>query len=324
MSEPKNWSFPESLQPKPEDVRFDLNAAFDAAVLVRAEVPEDAFTAQTLGTERVGNGMVIRDDGLVLTVGYLITEAQSIWLTTNAGAAVPAHPLAYDQMTGFGLVLPLGKLGVKPVERGTSKAVAVGDPVTVIGHGGRQHSLKAKVVAKREFAGYWEYVLDEAIFTSPAHPQWGGSGLLDRDGKLLGIGSLFVQEAVDGKPSEGNMIIPIDLLEPILEDMLSLGRPAGLPRPWIGLYVQEAQGQLVVGGLAKNGPADKAGIRPGDMVIEVAGTRVHKLPELFRKIWRVGPAGTEIPVTLAREGSLSRVKVKSVDRASLLKKPRLH
>lgn len=324
MSDPTNWSFPDNLQPKQSEVDFDLNAVFDAVVLVRAEIPDDAFTAEILGTERIGNGIVINDDGLVLTIGYLITEAHAVWLTTNNGAAVAAHPIAYDQTTGFGLVMPLGKLAATPIERGSVRTADVGDAVTVIGHGGRSHSLKASIAAKREFAGYWEYVLDEAIFTTPAHPQWGGSGCVDRDGKLLGIGSLFVQEAIDGKPSEGNMIVPIDLLEPILDDMLTLGRPAGLPRPWIGIYVQEAQGHLVVGGLASNGPAHKAGVRPGDVVIEVGGARVHKLPELFRKIWRVGPAGTEIPMTLARDGNVKRVQIKSVDRAALMKKPQVH
>ena len=182
MASPGNWAFPDSLQPSPDETRFDLAAALDAVVLLRAEIPEDAFTAQILGTERAGNGIVIRDDGLVLTIGYLITEAESIWLTTNRGTVVQGHVLGYDQATGFGLVLPLGKLGVQPLARGSAAAANTGAPVIVIGQGGRAHSLKAKIVAKREFAGYWEYVLDEALFTAPAHPQWGGAALLGEDG----------------------------------------------------------------------------------------------------------------------------------------------
>ena len=188
MAEQKDWAFPSEMRPKPEDWRFDLDHALDAVVQVRAEIPEDAFTASILGTERAGNGVVINDNGLVLTIGYLITEASVIWLTTNKGTVAGGTVLAYDQTTGFGLVQPLGKLGVKALERGSAGAVRVGENVVVAGHGGRAHALKATVFAKREFAGYWEYVLDEALFTAPAHPQWGGSALIGADGRLAGIG----------------------------------------------------------------------------------------------------------------------------------------
>src|SRR6185436_18216951 len=220
--------------PKPEETGFDLDSALDAVVLLRAEIPEDAFTAGILGTERAGNGVVIGADGMVLTIGYLITAAESIWLTTNRGTVVQGHALAYDQASGFGLVMPLGKLDVQPLARGSTRAVTPESPVIVIGQGGRAHSLKAKIVAKREFAGYWEYVLDEALFTAPAHPQWGGAALVGDDGRLIGIGSLLVQEAVGGKAVDGNMFVPIDLLAPILEAMLATGRPARAPRAWLG------------------------------------------------------------------------------------------
>ncbi|HEY4658648.1 MAG TPA: S1C family serine protease [Gemmatimonadaceae bacterium] len=324
MDESTDWAFPERAQPKPEEVRFDLACALDAAVLLRVEVPEDAFTASILGTERIGNGVVIREDGLVLTIGYLITEAQMIWLTTNTGAVVAGHPLAYDQVTGFGLVQPLGQLGAPALARGSIASCSIGDDVIVIGQGGRAHALKAAIIAKREFAGYWEYVLDEAVFTAPPHPQWGGAGLLGVDGRLLGIGSLFVQEATGGEPVQGNMFVPIDLLEPIFEDMLRLGRPAGPARPWLGMYTTDEKGRLMVGGIAKGGPAARAGVRVGDIVIEVAGRRVTKLPELFRNIWRIGVAGAEVPLTLAREGSLVRTRVRSADRNDFLKKPQVH
>ena len=324
MSEPSDWAFPAELQPRTEQVRFDLDAALDAVVMVRTEIPQDAFTASILGTERVGNGVVLRADGLVLTIGYLITEAQTIWLTTNAGSALPAHALAYDQVTGFGLVQALGRLDLPLIERGSARSCAVGDEVTVIGHGGRSHALRAKIVAKREFAGYWEYVLDEALFTAPAHPQWGGAALLDADGRLLGIGSLLVQEALGGETVQGNMIVPIDPLEPILGDMLAMGRANRPARPWLGMYTTEAGGQLVVGGLADGGPAERAGVRSGDLVLEVAGERASTLADLFRKVWRLGPAGTDIPLTLAREGALVRVRVRSADRNDFLKKPQLH
>ena len=324
MAEQGSWAFPKGVQPQQDELQFDLGAALDAVVRLRSEVPEDAFTASILGTERAGNGVVIRDDGLVLTIGYLITEARSIWLTTNSGIAVAGYPLAYDQVTGFGLVQPLGRLGVSALARGSASAGTVGDDVIVIGHGGSAHALKASIIGRREFAGYWEYVLDEALFTSPAHPQWGGAAVVGMDGRLLGIGSLLVEEAVQGKQAQGNMIVPIDLLEPILDDMTKLGRPNRPPRPWLGMYATDAHGQIVVGGLANDGPAHRAGIRQGDLVLEVAGQRASSLADLFRRIWRLGAAGTEIPLTLARDGSLLNVRLQSVDRNDFLKKPSLH
>src|SRR3954463_7955411 len=258
MAEQKDWSFPAELRPKPEEWRFDLDAALDAVVQLRSEIPDDAFTAPLLGTDRGGNGVVIRDDGLVLTIGYLITEASTVWLTTNKGTVCSAFPVAYDQHTGFGLVQAMGKLGVRAIARGSATSCRVGENVVVAGYGGRAHSLKATVFAKREFAGYWEYVLDEALFTAPAHPQWGGAALIGADGKLLGIGSLLVQEKIDAGTIQGNMIVPIDILAPILDDMVKLGRPDRPPRPWLGMYVSEAGPRLVVAGLASDGPAEKA------------------------------------------------------------------
>ncbi|MGB8436758.1 MAG: S1C family serine protease [Burkholderiales bacterium] len=324
MDELGDWAFPESVQPQAQDVRFDLEATLDAVVQVRAEIPEDAFTASILGTERVGNGVVIRDDGLVLTIGYLITEAETIWLTTNRGTVVAGHPLAYDQATGFGLVQPLGRLDVPSLPRGSAANCAFGNDVIVIGQGGREHALKAKVIAVREFAGYWEYVLDHAVFTAPAHPQWGGAALVGASGELLGIGSLLVEETVAGQSIQGNMIVPIDLLAPILEEMLGTGRAARPARPWLGMYTTEMRGQLVVGGLAEGGPAHRAGVRTKDMVLEVAAERVTGLADMFRRIWRLGAAGVEVPLTLARDGELMRVRLRSADRNDYLKKPMLH
>ncbi|MGH8630518.1 MAG: S1C family serine protease [Burkholderiales bacterium] len=326
MAESSHWAFPDGVQPKPDEVHFDLSAALDAVVQLRSEVPEDAFTASILGTERLGNGVAIGEDRLVLTIGYLITEAQSIWLTTNRGEVVPGYPLAYDQVSGFGLVQALGQLDVPALARGSSASCAPGDDVILAGQGGQAHALKAKVIAKREFAGYWEYVLDEALFTAPAHPQWGGAALLGMNGRLLGIGSLLVQEALSGQTIQGNMIVPIDLLEPIYEDLRTRGRANRPPRPWLGMYTTEANGsgQLVVAGLADGGPADRAGVKRGDLVLEVAGNRVAALADLFRRIWQLGSAGVEVPLALVREGEIVRVKVQSADRNDFLKKPQLH
>jgi S1-C subfamily serine protease len=323
MADLTHWAFPPSLQPEPGEVGFDLERALAAVVRINAEIPDDAYTAEVLGTERGGNGVVIRDDGLLLTIGYLITEAATIWITTGAGAVVPGHALAYDFATGFGLVLPLAPLGAKALPLGTTEGLAVDDEVFVLGHGGRPHALKAQVFARREFAGYWEYLLDDALFTTPPHPEWSGAALLDHAGRLVGVGSLFVQEAQDDDTVQGNMFVPIDLLPPILDDLVNVGRSRAPARPWLGLYAAEERNRLVVGSLASDGPAARAGVRRGDAVVEVAGERVSGLADLLRRTWALGPAGTEIPLTLARDGSPVRLRVKSCDRGDLLKKPSL-
>jgi len=324
MAEQKDWAFPAELRPKPEDWRFDLDRALDAVVQLRSEIPEDAFTAPLLGTERAGNGVVIRDDGLVLTIGYLVTEASTIWLTTNQGHVCAAFPVAYDQQTGFGLVQATGKLGVRAIPRGSASSCRVGENVVVAGHGGRAHALKATVFAKREFAGYWEYVLDEAVYTAPAHPQWGGSALIGAEGKLLALGSLLVQEKVDGGILQGNMLVPIDLLEPILDEMQRLGRSARPARPWLGLYATEAGARLVVAGLAPGGPAEQAGVKVGDVLIDVGGDKPATLADLWRKIWKLGAPGVEVPLKLFRKDRAVSLRLRSADRNDFLKKPHLH
>ena len=324
MSDMKPWAFDESLQPRMEDLAFDLAPVLDAVVLLRVEIPEDAFTAGILGTERTGYGVVIGGKGLVLTIGYLITEAETIWLTTNAGVVVPGHALAYDQSTGFGLVQALGDLRAPALERGSSSAVSAGDEVFVIGHGGRSHALKAKVFAKREFAGYWEYMIADALFTAPAHPQWGGAALVDKGGRLVGIGSLLLQETVGDEADQGNMFVPIDLVEPILDDLIKRGCSGRAPRPWLGMYTQEAEGRLTVGGLAPGSPAERAGVKAGDLVLGVAGERTNSLPDFLRKVWRLGGPGVEVPLMLARQGDVLRLSVRAADRNDFLKKPRLH
>ncbi len=324
MPKPQQWAFPESLQPKAEETQFDLARALDAMVLVRAEVPDDGYTADTLGTERGGYGAVIREDGLVLTIGYLINEASQIWLTTNRGAVVAGYRLAYDQATGFGLIQPLGKLDAPHLQRGLASDVKVGDSAFVIGHGGRAHALKTRLIGKQEFAGYWEYLLDEALFTAPAHPQWGGAALLNAQGDLIGIGSLLVQQEVNGEAIHVNMFVPIDLLNPILDAMLQTGRSPHPPHPWLGMSTQDPEGKLVVGKLSPGGPAQRAGVQVGDMVLGVGALHVHGLAELFRAVWRLGAAGVDVPLTLSRAGDVLHITVKSADRSDFLKKPKLH
>ncbi|HUC63754.1 MAG TPA: S1C family serine protease [Alphaproteobacteria bacterium] len=325
MAKAENWDLPAELRPKQATLAYDLESVLSAVVHLRAEVPEDAFTASILGTERDGNGVVIGADGVVLTIGYLISEAATIWLTTNKGTAVPGHVLGYDQATGFGLVQALGRLGVPALERGSARHASVGDAVVIAGHGGLKRSLATRIAAKREFAGYWEYVLDEALFTTPAHPQWGGAALVGPEGKLIGIGSLLVQGATEtGEQIDANMVVPIDLLEPIYQDLMRLGRADRPARPWLGMYTTEGREGPTIVSLTRGGPASKAEVHPGDRVLAVAGMRVRSLADLYRKIWALGPAGTVIPLTLQREGDRFDVEVGSADRDAFMKKPHLH
>ena len=325
MPSVSDWKVPTSSQPKPEDYGYDLDHALSSVVALRAIVPQDAFTAETLGTERAGNGVFIRGNGLVLTVGYLVTEADTIWITLNDGRSVPGHVLGYDQETGFGLVQALAKLEVPALEIGESASAAIGEPVVVGGAGGRQRSVAANIVAKQEFAGYWEYVLDEAIFTSPSHPNWGGTALIGPAGDLIGIGSLQLQQAAEkGKAENINMIVPIDLLKPIVDDLLKFGRRNMPPRPWLGLYATEVENRLVIVGLADRGPAKKADIRTGDIVLSVGGKDVNDLAGFFRGIWAQGQAGVDVPITVYRDGETMEMRVKSSERNRFLKGPSLH
>jgi S1-C subfamily serine protease len=325
MPSVSDWKVPASVQPKPEDYGYDLEHALSAVVGLRATVPHDAYTAETLGTERAGNGVLIRGNGLVLTIGYLITEADTIWLNLSDGRSVPGHVLGYDQETGFGLVQALAKLDMPALDIGQSAAAAIGERVVVGGAGGRQRSVAARIVAKQEFAGYWEYVLDEAIFTAPAHPNWGGTALIGPGGDLIGVGSLQLQHSVEkGQAQNINMIVPIDLLKPILDDLMKFGRRNMPPRPWLGLYATEVENRLVVVGLADKGPAKQAELHTGDIVLTVAGKEVRDLASFFRRVWAQGQAGVEVPMTIYRDGETMELRVKSSERNRFLKGPSLH
>ena len=315
------WELPPQAQPNPKDYGYDLERVLASVVGVRATVPEDAFTAQTLGTERAGNGVVIREDGIVLTIGYLVTEAESLWLNTGDGRALRGHVVAYDQETGFGLVQALGRLSLPAVPLGQSASAQVDDDVVVGGFGGRSRSLTARISAKQEFAGYWEYLLDEALFTAPAHPNWGGTAVIDVAGRLIGIGSLHLQQARErGRSEHLNMNVPIDLLKPIYNDLLTLGRPNKPPRPWLGFYATEIEDRVVVAGVSNDGPARRADMRVGDILVSIAGQQVGTLAALYRRLWSLGRAGVEVPLTLQRDGRTLAVTPRSTDRAALLKK----
>ncbi len=325
VSEDRDWEIPPELQPDPDDYSFDLDRALESVVGLSAAVPADAFTATTLGTERVGSGVVIREDGLVLTIGYLITEAEQVWLRSVAGLRTPAHPLAYDQETGFGLVQALGHLALPTLPLGRSDLLRVGDATVLASGGGRPHAIATKVAARQEFAGYWEYLLDDAIFTAPAHPFWGGAALIGGEGKLLGIGSLLVQRGDgQGRRLDINMCVPIDHLTPILNDLLTYGRVNKPSRPWLGVFAAEQEEGVVVVGLAKGGPADKAGIQVGDRILAVGEDESGDLATLWQTVWSAGTAGAEVRLRLLRDDITTTVAVRSADRAQFLRAPTLH
>ncbi len=259
MPERDDWQIPQGMRPDSRALSFDLGRALSAIVWLNATVPDDAFTARVLGTERGGSGVII-DDNMVLTIGYLVTEAEQVWLSAAGGPAVPGSVLAYDQETGFGLITALGKLDLPALPLGSSAAVETGTPLIVAGHGGEARALAARSIAVEPFAGYWEYLIDGAIFTAPAYPNWSGAAAIDQAGELIGVGSLHVERSGDnGRAQEVNMFVPAGLLTPILGDLVTLGRSPRPPRPWLGLYIVEHEGKLVVAGLAGRGPAHAAG-----------------------------------------------------------------
>jgi S1-C subfamily serine protease len=325
VSDQLPWNLNLGGHPGPDDVPFDLKRTLSSVVALRSHVPDDAFTAPILGTEREGQGVVIDANGLVLTIGYLVTEAEDVWLIDNRNAAHPAHVVGYDQETGFGLVQVLGGWNLPALELGDSDSVVTGDSVIVAGQGGREAAINAQVISVREFAGSWEYVLDEAIFTVPAHPRWSGAAVIGSTGRLLGIGSLYIQQAAgDEDEIDGNMIVPINLLKPILSEMVAYGRRRSAPRPWLGMTTAEAENHLVVAGVAEGGPAMRGGVEPGDIVLGVDGEQVSGLSTLFRHIWSLGDAGVAVPLSLHRDGRVVNVTVQSAARGDFLKKPRVN
>ncbi len=326
LSEEEGWSIPPFLQPRPESCSFDLDRALAAVVALRAEIPEDAFTAPILGVEREGSAVLLEGGRHALTIGYLIAEAERVWLHSARGEVVPAQPLAYDFATGFGLLLLSGRFAAPGLAIGSSAALQPGDPLVVAACGGPRAALSARLIGKRAFAGYWEYLLEEALFTAPAHPHWGGTACLGPDGRLVGIGSLLIEAEAgpQGRAAAANMLVPIDLFTAIREELVRFGRVQRPARPWLGIYVVEAGERLVVSGVAPRGPAAAAGIQRGDLVIAVAGRAVRDLADLWRKIWALGPAGVEVPLTLVRDGRRLDRTLRSIDRESILRRSRLH
>lgn len=319
----EDWEIPPNLQPDPTEIRYDLSAALRAVVGLRSLIPADAFTARVLGTEREGSGVMIRP-GLILTIGYLVTEAETIWITTADGAAIPGHALAIDQETGFALVQALGRPKLPTLEFGDSEGAEVGTSCTLAAAGGRSRAVSCKIVARQPFAGYWEYLMEDALFTAPAHPSWGGAALIGEDGKLLGVGSLILQQGQGGRRLDINMVVPIHRLVPVLGDLLTHGRRSDPPRPWLGLYATEDEDGVGVASLAPGGPAEEAGLQPGDRILSVGEETAEDLAALWRAVWQAGPAGAVVRMRVARGKAEREVTITSSDRARFLKAPRLH
>jgi len=296
-----------------------LEELLSAVVRVKTFINPDGRTIENLGRDREGTGIVIDNDGLTLTIGYLMVEAHAAEIATNDGHTVPASVVGYDHESGFGLLRAIAPLKVRPMALGRSADLKEGDPVVIASYGGPRLAAPARVVAKREFAGGWEYLLDEAIFTAPPHPAWSGAALLDHDGKLVGVGSLIVGNASGRGDGPGNMFVPIDRLPPILGDLIADGRTAGPGRPWLGVTTNEAHGRLIVAAVTPGGPAEKAGLRRGDVIVGVGGAVAKGLVEFYRGIYAQGTAGVTIPLAVQRDGATRSFDVKSMNRLDHLK-----
>jgi S1-C subfamily serine protease len=294
--------------------------SLDGVVEVTAHVPTFARTADSLGTTREGTGVVIDSSGLILTIGYLILEASEVEIGGVAPDPVPARIVAYDHETGFGLLRAEQPLEVAPIPLGASAGVERAQPMMVVSHAGELDAAGVYVVDRRDFAGYWEYLLEDAIFTAPPHGQFGGAALINREGRLIGIGSLFVNDAAIGeRPIPGNMFVPIDHLKPIMADLLSRGRRADPGRPWLGVTLEEHQGRVFVRRVSPDSPAAAAGIAPSDLILGIGGVQVNGLADFYRKLWSRGEAGVEVPLDVLQGLEIAPVVVKSGDRYRYLR-----
>jgi serine protease Do len=289
--------------------------AFSVVRVLTKAVP-NARSVATLGQTREGTGIVIDSSGLILTIGYLIQEAQTVEIAAADGRLLPASVIAYDYSTGFGLLRALKAPSIKPISFGDSAKVAESEPVLIVGFDG---IAPAYVVSRRPFAGTWEYLLDEAIFTAPATVNWQGAALINKEGKLLGVGSLVVSDAIGGRQVPGNMFVPIDLLKPILGDLIAQGKAATKPRPWIGVTTQDLQGKLIVIRVSPEGPAAIAGLAAGDIIVGIRGQQVQNQSDFYRKIWASGDAGVEVVLDVLKGTEVRKFGVKSIDRESYMR-----
>jgi len=290
-----------------------------SVVLIHADVPADAPSARRLGTSRDGAGAVIRADGVadghIVTIGYLITDASAVEVTDHAGRKRAAQVVGYDQASGLGLIRLSGKADLPALELGTSRGLEVRQPVIVAG-GGNVDSLQPAIVASlRPYAASWEYMLERAIFAAPPIERFGGAPLLGADGTLIGIGSLLINDALPGQALAGNMFVPAELLRPVIGEMVASGRPKA-SRPWLGLNADELQkdGALVVGNLSRDGPAAKAGLKRGDVVVGLGGKPIKGLADFYKRLWSMGEPGVEVPLRVMQADGVRELRLQSGDR----------
>jgi len=300
--------------PAQEKPPTDADETLSAIVRVKARILPGARSAATLGTQREGSGVLIRE-GYVATIGYLVIESETIEITAADGKSAPATLAGYDHASGFGLLKLLAPLPGKPLALGDSAVLAERDPVMIASYGGRDGVSLVYVVSRRPFSGSWEYLLDAAIFTYPPVMNWSGASLISARGELLGIGSLIVGDAAGaGTQSPGNMFVPVALLKPILQDLIASGRAAGPVRPWLGVNTEELRGRLFVTRVSPQGPADRAGVKSGDIVVAVGGDEVSSLADFYRKIWARGAAGVDVPLRVLQGVQVRELNVRSIDR----------
>lgn len=298
-----------------------VESVLAAVVLLQSEIPADARTVKFLGRQRHGNGIVIDSDGLIVTIGHLILEADAVTVTTGGGKNVQGHVVAYDHPTGLGLVRAEAPLGVRPMALGDSAGSRVGDAVIVAGAGGPEAAIKAHIVSRRGFVGYWEYILDDAIFTMPPYGVFGGAAMVDANGRLLGIGSLFVPDAAGrGGHGPGNMFVPVDLLKAVLADLIADGRSVESVRPWLGMITRETHGGLLVVRASTDSPAQRAGIRSGSILQGLQGKRIESQEDFYRRLWAAGAPGVTVRLSLIDpEGEAREVEIVTADRYDWLR-----
>jgi serine protease Do len=319
-AEPKEKSGSEKVRPSEAQIEQEAEAMLAAVVQVKMKAIPGARSSATLGDAREGTGVVIDERGYILTIGYLVIEADSIEITTQDDRTLPATLAGYDQASGFAVLKAAAPLGVKPIRMGQAADLALQEPVMILPAGGREMASLAYVVSMRKFAGSWEYLLDSAIYTSPPTFQWAGAALVNRDGRLVGIGSLILRDTLDdAQQVPGNMFVPIDLLKPILADLIEKGRTSGPQRPWLGLATDEVEGHLFVSRVSPEGPADKAGIRSGDIVVGVGAEPVTSHEELYRRMWALGAAGVDVPLRVVQGTEVRELQVHSIDRFQYFK-----
>ncbi len=298
-----------------------------AVVGVKVGVADGASSAETLGKERTGSGVVIGQDGLILTIGYLVLEAQSIQIVTQDNKTLPAQAVAYDLATGFGLIKTVVPLrGIEPVTMGSLKDLQTGEALMAAtgaqGDGDDGDVNMTQLVSKRAFSGYWEYHIDSAVFTSPPIGNHSGAPLFNQKGELIGIGSLYVSDAMGGnRRLPGNMFVPVDLLKPILGEMQQTGSTKLSRRPWLGLSSTEQGGRVQIVRVSKSSPAQAAGLEPGDLVLAVDGAKVATLEEFYKKVWDHPRPDAEISLTVLQGANLKTIVLKPVDRMSTMRKP---